>query len=105
MSADLPNNLISLTLHYTIGRYIKLRSVVDCIEYHMVYSMIIYNPVTFYCMIKGTVKYYEKETKTGKKAGQLSLKDVFASALPFKNAEELYAEYDPEKKTLTIREL
>ena len=67
--------------------------------------MIIYNPVTFHDMIKGTVKYYEKETKTGKKAGQLSLKDVFASALPFKNAEELYAEYDPEKKTLTIREL
>jgi hypothetical protein len=56
-------------------------------------------------MIKGTVKYYEKETKTGKKAGQLSLKDAFASVLPFKNAEELYAEYDPEKKTLTIREL
>lgn len=56
-------------------------------------------------MIKGTVKYYEKETKTGKKSGQISLKDVFASALPFKNAEELYAEYDEEKKTLTIREL
>jgi len=67
--------------------------------------MVIYESVTVDSMIKGTVKYYEKETKTGKKAGQLSLKDVFASALPFKNAEELYAEYDEEKKILTIREL
>jgi len=71
----------------------------------MRYSMVIYESVTVDSMIKGTVKYYEKETKTGKKAGQLSLKDVFASALPFKNAEELYAEYDEEKKILTIREL
>jgi hypothetical protein len=71
----------------------------------MRYSMIIYEPITVYSMIKGTVKYYEKETKTGKKAGQLSLKDVFASALPFKNAEELYAEYDEGNKTLTIRAL
>jgi exopolysaccharide biosynthesis protein len=74
-------------------------------ECYMRYSMIIYDSVTVYSMIKGTVKYYEKETKTGKKAGQLSLKDAFASVLPFKNAEELYAEYDQEKKTLTIREL
>ena len=56
-------------------------------------------------MIKGTVKYYIKETKTGKKNGQISLKDAFTSALPFKNAEELYAEYDPETRTIVIREL
>jgi hypothetical protein len=56
-------------------------------------------------MIKGTVKYYEKITKTGKKAGQISLKDVFASSMAFKHGDELYAEYDEEKKTLTIREL
>jgi len=67
--------------------------------------MVIYNSVIFHDMIKGTVKYYIKETKTGKKNGQISLKDAFTSALPFKNAEELYAEYDPETRTIVIREL
>jgi len=104
-NADTPNILILLIIRNSTGRYIKLRGVIERIECYMMCSMIIYNPVTFYDMIKGTVKYYEKETKTGKKAGQISLKDAFASAIPFKNAEELYAEYDPEKKTLTIREL
>jgi len=104
-SAVLPNCLIFPILHNDTGRYIKLRNAIEYNVCYMRYSMIIYNPVTVYNMIKGTVKYYEKETKTGKKAGQLSLKDAFASVLPFKNAEELYAEYDPEKKTLTIREL
>jgi len=67
--------------------------------------MVIYDPVTLYSMIKGTVKYYEKTTKGGKTAGQISLKDAFASAMAFKHGDELYAEYDEENKTLTIKEL
>jgi len=67
--------------------------------------MVIYDYTTLYNMIKGTVKYYEKVTKGGKTSGQISLKDAFASVVAFKHGDELYAEYDEEKKVLTIKEL
>ena len=55
--------------------------------------------------IKGTSKFYKAETKTGKIAGRITLKDNIASKLPFGNSEELYTEYNEETGELIIRKL
>jgi hypothetical protein len=55
--------------------------------------------------VKGTSRYYKAETKTGKIAGRITLKDNVASKLPFDNSEELYTEYKEETGELIIRKL
>lgn len=55
--------------------------------------------------VKGTVKYYITKTKTGKLSGRISMKDAFTSELPFKNSAELLAEFDEEKRVLTLKEM
>jgi hypothetical protein len=55
--------------------------------------------------VKGTVKYYITKTKAGKRSGRISMKDALTSELPFENSAELFAEYDAEKRVLTIREM
>lgn len=65
-----------------------------------------YTPCVFLRMaIKGTSKYYKAETKTGKVAARITLKDNVASKLPFANSEELYTEYKEETGELIIRKL
>ena len=51
---------------------------------------------------KTTVKYYKRE---GKKGGQLSMKYNLDSVLGFENGEELFAVWDDEEKTLTIKKM
>jgi|NGEPerStandDraft_4_1074533.scaffolds.fasta_scaffold00523_4 hypothetical protein len=55
--------------------------------------------------VKGTVKYYITKTKTGKLSGRISMKDAFTSELPFENSAELLAEFDEEKRVLTLKEM
>jgi hypothetical protein len=57
-------------------------------------------------VIKGTVKWYKtvsEETKIS--TGKFNLKDNLASVIPFDTKVDLYAEYDPVKRELRIREL
>ncbi len=51
---------------------------------------------------KTTVKYYKRK---GKKGGQLSIKYNLDSVLGFENGEELFAVWDDESKTLTIKKM
>jgi len=56
--------------------------------------------------IKGTVKWYRMTRKDSDSiSGRINLKDKFAAIMDLPEKEDLVAEYDTEKRILTIREM
>jgi hypothetical protein len=57
-------------------------------------------------IIKGTVKWYRMARKDSDSiSGRINIKDKFAAIIELPEKEDLVAEYDTEKKVLTIREM